>query len=67
MTLGGIFHFMSLPSSIMSYVCTRSFCNGKDINSENIKRIIFKKKCKIKSNNALEAYHGIGGYCNTVG
>lgn len=45
MTLGGIFHFMSLQSIIMSYVDTGTFCNGEDINSENV-RVIFKKKIK---------------------
>lgn len=46
MTLGSIFHFMSLQSIIMSGVYTGTFCNGEDINSANVKRIIFKKKIK---------------------
>lgn len=47
MKLEGIFDYMSLYSIIMSCVCTRSFCNGEDINCGKVKRIIFKKKCKI--------------------
>lgn len=68
MTWRSIFHYMSLYSIIMSYVYNGSFCNGEAINSGKVKRIIFKKKCKVtKSNNALEAHHSIEQYCSTGG
>lgn len=60
MTLGGIFHFMSLQSIIMSYVYTGTLCNGEDINSENVKESFLKSKSsKIKSTNVLEAHQAI--------